>query len=97
MADNVYLARRRMLHLSAASVISFYVQCASILMNTPTADRIAWSDTETRAILEYLVLHKAEVADTGNFKMGAYNAAAATIPNKTRSGAQVKTKYQTVS
>ena len=69
-------------------------------MDNSTVDRVAWTDSETKAMLEYLLSHKAEASDNGTFKTAVYDAAAATIPNQTRTGptgAQVKTRYTAVS
>src|SRR5271168_1056098 len=93
-------AARRLLFISVTAVISYYLQSVLLLMDpNPTSgtDRMPWSDLETRAILEYFVQHKAEIGDNSNFKMTTYNSAAATIPSHTRTGAQVKTKWQSVS
>ena len=93
-------AAQRLLFISVTAVISYYLQSVLLLMDpNPTSgtDRMPWSDLETRAILEYFVQHKAEIGDNSNFKMTTYNSSAATIPSHTRTGAQVKTKWQSVS
>src|SRR5271163_2504102 len=93
-------ACRHLLCISVTAIVSYYLQSVILLMEpipTSGTDRTPWSDLETRAILEYFVQHQAEIGDGSNFKMTSYNGAAAAIPSKTRTGAQVKTKWQGVS
>jgi len=47
--------------------------------NMQTSDKAQWNESETSALLDYLVVHQAESGDAGNFKMATYNAAATAI------------------
>ena len=71
-------------------------------MSKTRAEKAVWNETETSALIDYLVQHKAEAGDGGNFKDATYNAAAEHITSlKTtgpaKSGKMCKTKWAAVS
>jgi hypothetical protein len=108
MSDRDYdtwLARRHLVNIAAAAVAAFYLHCLSIIMShsqpeaPSTTGMISqqWTDLETEAVLQYLIDHKSEIGDAGNFKKKTYTAAAGIIPGQTRTSSQVQTKWQAVS
>ena len=98
---DLWLLRRRLVSVSAAAVVAFYLRCLSIIMATPQASTGTvsqqWADTETEAMLLFLLSNKSEIGEAGNFKKKTYTAAAGNIPGQTRSASQVQTKWQAVS
>ncbi|KIO00328.1 hypothetical protein M404DRAFT_29702 [Pisolithus tinctorius Marx 270] len=59
-----------------------------------------WTDPETHALLDYLIEHRSEQGDTGNFKSSVFSSAAAAIapPNSppTRTAQQLKGIYNSI-
>lgn len=99
-AQDIWLTRRqRLVCLAAAAVTSFYLHCFCIIMAkaSTTSSSSQWSIEETEALLQYLLDHKSEMGEAGNFKKKTYVAAAEIIPNKTKSWDKVKSKWGSVS
>ena len=102
MSDNahdLWLVRQWLVRIAAASVTAFYLHCFTIFMadvGTGTGSH-QWTDQETEAILTCFASNKSKIGDTGNFTKKIYLAAAESIPGKTRTPDQVKTKWQGVS
>lgn len=61
-----------------------------------TTSSSQWSIKETEALLRYLLKHKSEMGEAGNFKKKTYLAAVEIIPNKIRAWDKVKTKWGAV-
>ncbi|KAF8836981.1 hypothetical protein BDN67DRAFT_878893, partial [Paxillus ammoniavirescens] len=61
-----------------------------------------WNQSEVTALIDYLYVHRAQCADSGNFRMATYNMAVITIskdhkdgPKKT--GIMCKNKWAAIS
>lgn len=92
------VAQRRLVWLAASAVTAFYLHCLSTIMSgTPSTTSTSWADHEIESILQYFIANKSEIGDAGNFKKKMYSAAAEAIPGHTRTGEQVRTKWQGVS
>jgi len=92
---------------AALTITTLCAQAATAVMATasiaPTApiDKAQWNENETVALVDFFLEHKSEIGDAGMFKMGTFNAAAASItahytsgPRKT--GKMCKTKWRAV-
>ena len=98
------LARKRHIWAAALTLTTLCAQVATAVMATaPTTpiDKAQWNEKETEALVDFLLEHKSEIGDAGMFKMGTFNAAAASIaghytsgPKKT--GKMCKTKWRAV-
>jgi hypothetical protein len=101
MSDSAWLVRRHLVNVAAAAVVAFYLHCLSIIMSSQAPNTISgsqqWTDLKTEAFLQFLISHKSEIGEAGNFKKKTYTAAAGIIPGHTRTSSQVQTKWQGVS
>jgi hypothetical protein len=92
-----------------AWVVTITAICAhytSVLMAQPVqfADKAHWNDLEIHALLDYLVLNRAQGGDGGNFPQETYNKAAVLLNadetlesvGALKTGKKVKTKWTSV-
>lgn len=96
-AYDPWVAQQRLVCIAASAVTTFYLHCVCIIMAGNLATTSSWADHEIEAILQYFFTNKSEIGEAGNFKKKTYAAAAEAIQGRTRTGEQVKTKWQGVS
>jgi hypothetical protein len=68
----------------------------------PGSEKAHWNTQEEAALIDYLLQHKAEAGDGGNFKSSGYNAAATHIAplltqGPVKTGKMCKMKWALVS
>ena len=102
--DSSYYQRRKIL-IAALALTTVCTQLTTILatqMDKPDKEKVQWNTTEIEHFIQYLIDHKSEGGDGGNFKARTLNAAALHIAPY-RTGGLVKeakhllTKWTTVS
>lgn len=100
------LQQRRRVWTGVVAIAALFSQLTTILMAalpaTEKKEVTVWTEAETTALVDYLVEHRAEAGDGGNFKAASFNNAAkhiAPLLNRglVKTAKTIKTKWSGVS
>jgi len=77
--ETIAITRTRRIRSIVHAVVKIFTVFALSLMTTEAGARANWKDQEVSALVDYLLEHKAEAGDGGNFKESTFTRAAAHI------------------